>query len=287
MKQAFEGTRRAGTQPGTTGRPQRAPDQRRPRVRIKTDPRFSRRRRAVERAKRQRMIVRASAVAVIVGAVWATFWSPLFAVRGVKVVGGKHTTVDEVASAAGLDPSDNLLLVSTGDIARAARSLPWVKKAEVDRMLPGTVRVRVTERRPAMVMSAVGGRWTIDRAGRVLATGAAAPGLPVLGGVEVEGVVAGAYLREREVRAALRVHARLPRSLRGEVVAIFAPTLERITLSLRDDTLVRYGAPEQLAAKNKIVRVLRARLRSQGLTAAYIDVRVPGTPATGGVTTPH
>jgi cell division protein FtsQ len=287
VKQAFEDTRRRGAQPVTPRRPQRRPAQSRPRVRIKTDPRFSRRRRAVERAKRRRTIVRAS-VAVVAGAVlWATFWSPLFAVRGVKLVGGKHTTADQVAASAGLDSSDNLLLISTGDIARAARSLPWVKKAEVDRMLPGTVRVRVTERRPAMIVSALSGKWTIDNEGRVLATGAAVQDLPVLGGVEVEGTALGGFMRTREVRAALRVHARLPRVLRREVVAIFAPTLERITLSLADDTLVRYGAPEELAAKNKIVRVLRARLRSQGVTAAYIDVRVPSTPATGGIETTH
>jgi cell division septal protein FtsQ len=136
-----------------------------------------------------------------------------------------------------------------------------------------------------MVVSTLAGRWTIDKEGRVLATGEAKPGLPVLGGIDVEGIQLGTFLEAREVRAALRVHARLPRRLRREVVAIFAPTLERITLSLADNTLVRYGAPEDLTAKNKIVGVLRARLRARGVRAAYIDVRVPSTPATGGVDT--
>jgi cell division protein FtsQ len=225
----------------------------------------------------------ASVIALLIAAVWATFWSPLFAVRRVKVVGGNHTSPEQVATAAGLDSRDNLLLVSTGDIARAARSLPWVKRAKVDRMMPGTVRVRVTERRPAMVVSTLGGRWTIDNEGRVLTTGGSKPELPVLGGIDVEAIEVGTFLEAREVRAALSVHAHLPRRLRREVVAIFAPTLERITLSLADDTLVRYGAPEDLMAKNKIVAVLRDRLRGHGVRAAYIDVRVPSTPATGGV----
>jgi cell division protein FtsQ len=200
----------------------------------------------------------------------------------VKVVGGEHTTSAEVVAAAGIDSGDNLLLVSTGDIARAARSLPWVKRAEVDRMLPGMIRVRVTERRPVMVLSTVAGKWTIDKKGRVLTTGEAKPGLPVLGGVEIEGVTAGSFVSAPEAKAALRVFARLPRALRREVVAVFAPTLERITLSLSDDTLVRYGAPESLAAKNEIVRVLRRRLKGRGVSAAYIDVRVPTMPAVGG-----
>lgn len=225
--------------------------------------------------------MRAAGVALVVTVVWATFWSPLFAVRAVKVVGAEHTTPALIATAAGLDSSDNLLLVSTGDIARAARTLPWVRRAEVDRMLPGTIRVRVVERRPAMVLSGVTGVWTIDGKGRVLATGRAKSGLPVLAGVQVEAVAPGMFVRTREATAALRVYAHLPRPWRREVVGIFAPTLERITLSLVDDTLVRYGAPEDLRAKNKIVRVLRARLQARGQRAAYIDVRVPTTPAIG------
>lgn len=283
MKRAPQSARRRRP-PGTGAsarRPQRVPAPARPRIRIKTDPRFSRRRRAVERSKRRRAILRGAGVALVVTAVWAMFWSPLFAVRAVKVVGAEHTTSAQIATAAGLDSGDNLLLVSTGDIARAARSLPWVKRAEVDRMLPGTIRVRVTERRPAMALSGVTGVWTIDAKGRVLATGGAKSGLPVLAGVQVEAVSPGMFVRTREARAALRVYARLPRPLRREVVGIFAPTLERITLSLVDDTLVRYGAPEDLRAKNKIVRVLRARLRARGQRAAYIDVRVPTTPAIG------
>jgi cell division septal protein FtsQ len=133
-----------------------------------------------------------------------------------------------------------------------------------------------------MVLSTLAGSWTIDKEGRVLTTGEAKPGLPVLGGVEVEGVTAGTFVSAREAKAALHVYARLPRALRREVVAIFAPTLERITLSLSDDTLVRYGAPENLAAKNEIVRVLRKRLRGRGVSAQYIDVRVPTAPAVGG-----
>ncbi|MGH2786732.1 MAG: cell division protein FtsQ/DivIB, partial [Actinomycetota bacterium] len=237
---------------------------------------------AVERAKRRRAALRALVAAVAAASVWGFFWSPLFSVRGVKVVGGDHTTAAEIAAAAGIDSEDNVLLVSTGEIASRARSLPWVKSADVDRMLPGTIRVRITERRPSLVLSCQTGEWTLDKEGRVLATGAARRDLPVLAGVGVEAVRPGMFLRTREAKAALRVYAHLPRPVRREVVAIFAPTLERITLLLRDHMLVRYGAPENLAAKNNLVGVLRARLRARGAAATYIDVRVPSTPAIGG-----
>jgi cell division protein FtsQ len=251
-------------------------------VRVSTDPRFSRRRRAVQRGKRRRALFRSLAVGLVVVAVWTTFWSPLFSVRRIKVVGGRHTSAEEIATAAGLDSNDNLLLVSTDEVAARARTLPWVRSADVDRMLPGTIRVRIRERRPLLELSADTGTWTIDRHGRVLETGATSNDLPVLAGASVEAVSPGMEVQAPEARAAVRVYMRLPGSLKRDVVAIFAPTLERITLSLKDDTLVRYGAPEFLAAKNKLVRILRRRLAGRGVKASYIDVRVPRTPAVGG-----
>jgi cell division septal protein FtsQ len=63
------------------------------------------------------------------------------------------------------------------------------------------------------------------------------------------------------------------------VVGVFAPTVERITFSLREGTSVRYGAAEQIRDKNEVLQVLLRRLDDEGRTAAYIDVRVPTSPA--------
>jgi cell division protein FtsQ len=218
-------------------------------------------------------------VVALAALAWAVLWSPLLAVRAIKVVGGRHTPVSEVARVTGLDERDNLLLVSTDAVAQNALSLPWVRDVEVSRMLPGTIRLRIKERRPALILLLGTKRWTLDADGRVLAAGESRQGLPVLAGVQVDAVSPGVRLLTSEARGALRAYGGLPRDIKRKVVGIFAPTLERITFSLEDHTLVRYGAAEHLAAKNAVLRVLRARLSSQGETAAYIDVRVPSSPA--------
>jgi cell division septal protein FtsQ len=71
----------------------------------------------------------------------------------------------------------------------------------------------------------------------------------------------------------------LPRKLRSEVVAIFAPSAERISFSLADRTLIRYGSAHMLTAKARVLAALLQRLRQEGTAAAYIDVRVPSSPA--------
>lgn len=248
-------------------------------VRTRTDPRISRRRKAVARTKKRRAVARSLVAAGLALALWMAFFSPLLAVREVKLSGAKHTTAAEAARVVGLDSSDNLLLLSTDEVARAVGSLPWVKSVHVDRKLPGTVKLTITERKPALTVALGEERYLIDRRGRVLSVGRSAEGLPVLAGLEVESPRPGERLSSEELKSALRVFSSMPRRLRNDVRAVFAPTVERITFQLSDGIQVRYGAAEDMSSKNEVLVVLLARLRNEGRTASYVDVRVPEAPA--------
>jgi cell division protein FtsQ len=250
-------------------------------ARVQTDPRIRRRRNDVARGKKRKLLSVLITLAVVAALVWAAFWSPLLGVRDVKLIGATHTTAAEVAAAAGLGPEDNLLLLSATEVVDAARTLPWVADAEVERRLPGTVRVKVVERKPALVISLGAARWTIDRRGHVLTTGQSDPGLPIVGGVEVGEIKPGVRLTAPVIDEVLATWRSLPRKLEKEVQAIFAPSLERISFTLVDGTQVRYGAAERLDAKNEVLMALRRRLAEEGRLTSYIDVRVPTSPAVG------
>lgn len=247
--------------------------------RVATDPRISRRRRAVARSKRRRWV---TAAAVVVGTGimgWAALASPLLAVRHVKVVGARHTSSTDVARVAGLGPSDNLLMVSPAEVEVLAETLPWVKRADAERVLPGTVRVRIVERKPAMVVSLGAARWTVDARGNVLDSGVAVRSLPVLAVAEIDEIDVGIRLSAPEIEAALRAFRSLDRRLRRQVAAVVAPSAERISFSLDDGTLIRFGSAERLRAKNEVLTALLRRLDNQNRTVSYIDVRVPTSPA--------
>jgi cell division protein FtsQ len=221
-----------------------------------------------------------AAIAALAGIIWLMFWSPLLDVREVKVVGAKETSASAVIDASGLiDSAPNLLLLSTTEVVEAIETLPWVAEVEVDRMLPGTVRVRIEEREPALVLSLGRARWTLDAQGNVLTGGEAVKGLPVLDGIEVGGVEPGTRLVTGEARSALKVLDSLPRSIRDRLAGISAPTIELISLELTDGTEIRFGAAERLAAKNEVTKALLAKIKAEGRSVAYIDVRVPANAA--------
>jgi cell division protein FtsQ len=233
----------------------------------------------VARSRRRRALATVTCLGVVTGLAWLAFMSPLLMAERVEVLGGRHVSAEHVEAAANLGSGANLLLLSTNQVAERIERLPWVRRARVTRRLPDTVRVRVTERRPAMVLSTTRGRWTLDRAGRVLDRGVAERALPVLGGVRVGDLAPGDLVSDAGVEAALEVWKSLPRRIRDRVAGIFASSLERIALSLDDDVVVRYGAAESMAAKNSVLRAVLTKVRAEGRQVAYIDVRVPASPA--------
>jgi cell division protein FtsQ len=163
----------------------------------------------------------------------------------------------------GLDERDNLLLLSTDGLEKDILSLPWVAAAEVDRRLPDTVRVKIEEREPALVIEVPSGRWTIDAHGRVLEEGRASPKLPILSGAITGGLEAGEQVSHDGVVGGLKVWRSLPHRLRNDIVALFAPSAERISFSFRDHTLVRYGSSRDRIAKRRVLLALLERIKDR------------------------
>ncbi len=251
--------------------------------RLATDPRITRRRQAVARLRRRRLVTRLACVAALGALAWLLFASPLLTVRTVQVVGGRHTGPQDIATVADLSGDENLLLLSTGEVARDAARLPWVARATVDRKLPDTIRVAIEERSPAVVLATDAGRWLVGPRGHVLAS-ARRSDLPVVADSDLGRLSPGTRVEIAEVAAALDVLRALPPRLRGRVEAVFAPTRERITLSLgptRPRVLVRFGAAESRRAKASVLRALLRRMAAERIAASYVDVRVPSSPALG------
>jgi cell division protein FtsQ len=212
-------------------------------------------------------------------AVWIAIFSPLLAVREIALSGAKRTTAEDIARVVDLDSSNNLLLLRADEVEAAVKKLPWVKSVSVDRKLPGTVKLTVTERSPAMAVALGEQRYLIDRRGRVLSPTESAEGLPVLAGLQESLPEPGDRLRSAELNGALQAFSAFPRKLQRDVEAVFAPTVERITFQLSDGIQVRFGAAEDTRSKIEVLEVLLARLRREGRGALYVDIRVPEAPA--------
>ncbi len=248
---------------------------------VTMDPRIKRRRIDVRRDEgRKRLHILVGCLAAL-GAVAAAFGagrSPLFDVDYADVRGTGQTPRAEVVEAAGLGGHPAMLDIDTRAVADQVEALPWVLQATARREWPGTVRIDITERRPAAVLPAGAGAWALaDRTGRVLRIGPEKPaGLPVIGNLPPP-TRAGASV-PATATPSLRVAAALPTTVREQVADIATLATGEVELQLTSPGgVVRLGRPVDLDTKLRVLATVLAR--ADLARVSVVDVRVPKAPA--------
>lgn len=108
-----------------------------------------------------------------------------FAIRAVKIEGANHLAESSVHEALALNQTRSLIFFDTDDARQRLLSLGWVENAEVKRLLPGAVEVKITERKVyARWRQPSGAIAAISRDGNILEgdTGSRFETLPLVSG---------------------------------------------------------------------------------------------------------
>ena len=101
-------------------------------------------------------------------------WSKLagFAVANLSVVGRHRVSREAILDAVAAPRGTPLLAVDIAAAKAKLEALPWVKSAEIERQLPDTIFIRLTEREPMAFWQRHGKLALIDTEGHVVATDA-------------------------------------------------------------------------------------------------------------------
>jgi len=126
---------------------------------------------AILQAVRWRAVGIAAAVLVLLAAPW---WGPrvlshlsFFRVRNVEVSGLRYLAPDDVVRRLRVDTTTSVW-ADVAELERRVETHPQVKTATIDRNLPGTLVVRVTENSPIAYVQTAGGLRPVDKDGRFL-----------------------------------------------------------------------------------------------------------------------
>ncbi|MBL7645993.1 MAG: FtsQ-type POTRA domain-containing protein [Candidatus Hydrogenedentes bacterium] len=134
--------------------------------------------------------------------------SPRYRVQDIIVFGNTAVSSEEVVAATQITTADSLLFLDKAAVAKRVASIPYVASAEVQRELPSTLIIHLTERQAAATLLAGRRAFLIDRDGVVLKE--SDPGAPVLEPLITNapglGVIsAGIRLEEPAVQEALKL----------------------------------------------------------------------------------
>lgn len=218
----------------------------------------------------KRIIAVVAVLAVAAGVAWLVMFSNVFVVRHVEVSGTSLLTVDQVVSAAAIDPATQIVRLDANSVADRIRQLPQVAGVEVRRVPFDRVQILVTERVAVAVVASGGGYQLVDATGTPFVEAAARPdALPLLPS------------RTDSVgdATALAVAAALSSDVRAQVDTITASTRDDATLTLRSGATVRWGSAERSELKSTVLLALLPT------GAETYDVTAPEVPTTTGART--
>ena len=91
-----------------------------------------------------------------------------FAVGDITVAGADRTSMADVSAALGVERGQSIFSVDAAEIRMRLLDLPWVGDAEVRRNLPGSLSIRLVEKRPFALWQSGKSTVVIERSGAVI-----------------------------------------------------------------------------------------------------------------------
>ncbi len=205
---------------------------------------------ASRRRKRLLIVAGAAGTVVLAIAVWAALHLSVFRLHHLAISGNIHETQSQIAMTAGLSGSPALIDLSAGGIEQHLVALPWVKAAKVSVVWPATVKVAITERRPAGAMSAPGGWVIVDGTGRVLSRSKTQPvGIPLIQLPVAQAPPAvGGFFTGTSLHGFM-VAGTLPPAFKAQVALVVVHGVGTVTLHLVRPVIIEMGQPTELGQK--------------------------------------
>ena len=230
-------------------------------------------RRFTRRSRRRRIAwsVGLGAVVALIVVVAAGAYSPLMALREVRVEGAQRIPAADIQAAFDSTLGTPLPLIASGDVHEVLTEFPLIETYSTETIPPGTLVVRIVERTPVGVVETSDGVALVDAAGVVIERPTERPeGQPL---ITAEGGVAG-----QGFRAAAAVIRSLPAEVRAQLVGVQAATVDDVRLELASGATVVWGSAEESGLKATVLARLMGAAPPD--TVSAYDVSSPKSAVT-------
>lgn len=229
-------------------------------------------RRFTRRSRRRKVtwIVSIAVVLVIGGFVGGAVYSPVLALKTVRVEGASRVSVSSVQNAVKDQMGTPLALIDFDKITRSLAKIPLIRSFVTETVPPNTLVIKIAERAPIGSLATSSGFSVVDPAGVVIETSPQrAKGLPLI-------ELGSASRHSQAFTSAVGVLLALPADLLGQVDTVTAQTADDVTLTLTGGKSVVWGSAEQSDLKARVLAAMVKAAPSAG--AVKYDVSAPTHP---------
>jgi len=204
--------------------------------------------------------------------------SPFFAVEQVLVSGNQQLDAERLRALSGIEAGQNIFAVDVAGAERWILMAPLVKTAQVERSLPRTVKITVTERQPVAVIATGLAFVQIDDSGLVLRRLPELDNLslPILSGVSgfAPGIMPGSRIEGKDMGVALTVLNSLPEQAFSMITEIDVTDDQKIRLYTTGGIEVRVGDSGNMNEKYLLAASIIDNEQLNGTVSeiGYVDV---------------
>ncbi|MFP3990758.1 FtsQ-type POTRA domain-containing protein [Streptomyces sp. E11-3] len=232
---------------------------------------------------RMRRVLLVSLVAAALlggGGGWLLYGSQWLRVEHVGTSGTRVLSPEEVRDAAAVPVGAPLISVDTDAIEdRLRRKLPRIDSVDVVRSWPRGIGLKVTERKPVLLLPDGGKFVEVDAKAVRFATVARAPkGVPTLEWAAGRSPSLSRFGTGRLLRAAVRVVGDLPDAVARDTRTVKVRSYDSISLELTEGRTVAWGSSGKGQAKAASLTALMKAAPGAG----HFDVTAPTAPAASG-----
>ena len=129
--------------------------------------------------------------------------TPFFNIKWIDIQGAEKVSSGEIKAAMQYQQGENIFKINLRKSRQRLLEIPYVQTAEVRRKLPDGIRVKITECVPCAYIQYGGGFVLLDETGKLLEQVKEAPaGMPVIEGVQTDGLTLGQALSDKNEDAA-------------------------------------------------------------------------------------
>lgn len=226
----------------------------------------------IRRKRRNQIAIITIAIFAVLIGTFELYHSGIFNVTKVEITGNKAVPAAKVVQACNVDQETNLLSVSTDGIRDRLLKNSWIKDAAVKRSLPHTLKVELTERTPAVLVSYSGKFFLVDEDLFVITERQYADGanVPTVTDLPIAKIKVGDKLMNEPLDNVVKCLKSMDPALRKTISLVSAPSIDKLSLYNKDNVEILYGEAKQADQKNK---VLQSILKEQGRQVIFIDIR--------------
>ncbi|MEG6585946.1 cell division protein FtsQ/DivIB [Dendrosporobacter sp. 1207_IL3150] len=200
--------------------------------------------------------------------------SSSFNMKSVIVQGNKYMSEEEVIRIAGLPDNINILRLNTSEIKTRLSHDLRIAEAEVSRQFPGTVVLKIAERKPIAYVASSYGFMEIDKQGIILAVykNLKKVSVPMITGVRLESGYVGDQVQNQAIQYILNYLSNLDEQTINNLSEINFSSSGSMFAYTNNSVQIRIGTNENLADKANLTKDILKEITEKKLIVDYIDL---------------